>query len=73
MTPVDLPAWRDRLGWNQAEAARQLGMARTHLAEIESGRRRPTAKRWRVIELAALALEKLPDTRLPDQVQSGKI
>ncbi len=37
MRPDQLIAWRDRLGFNKAEAARRLGIARNSLAAYEAG------------------------------------
>jgi transcriptional regulator with XRE-family HTH domain len=37
MTPASIKFWRERFGWSQAEAARQLGTARNTYMGYESG------------------------------------
>jgi DNA-binding XRE family transcriptional regulator len=37
MTPTDLVQWRERLGWSQEEAARQLGIGRRTYIYLEGG------------------------------------
>jgi len=65
VTPEEFRAWRRRMGWTQAEAARQLGISRRHVVSLEQGRhadgRAATIERY--TELACAALERLPDTR----------
>jgi transcriptional regulator with XRE-family HTH domain len=40
MTPATLLAWRERLGFNQSEAARRLGCSRNAYLNWETGRSR---------------------------------
>jgi transcriptional regulator with XRE-family HTH domain len=37
MTPSTLLAWRERLGFNRAEAARKLGLSRNTYCAYEAG------------------------------------
>ena len=37
MTHTQLTAWRERLGWSQAEAARQLGLSPNAYGAFEAG------------------------------------
>lgn len=41
MLPASLIAWRERLNWSAAEAARQLGLARNTYMAYEKGRKIP--------------------------------
>lgn len=39
MTPQELRAWRDAMGWTQKEAAQQLGTTKTTIYRYETARR----------------------------------
>ncbi len=41
MNAKSLIAWRERLGYNQSEACRKLGLSRTTLAAYERGQKIP--------------------------------
>ena len=63
MTPASLTAWRERFGWTQAEAARQLDLSPNAYGALEAGRyldgREPTRpiRIKRHIALACAAIE----------------
>lgn len=38
MPKFDFKAWREALGWSQAEAALELGYTRPHYSDLERGR-----------------------------------
>ena len=56
MTPQDLIAFRDRMGWNRAELARRLEISASRLADFELGHTRgknpQAAPIPRLVELA---------------------
>lgn len=60
MTPADLRAWRMRLGWTQAAAARQLDMTPQHYRKLEGGKS-PIERRT---ILSCERLEHAPASRL---------
>lgn len=53
MSPSDLRAWRERLGWTQAEAAEALQYSLDLYRSCEQGRRAVTPRMARLIELLA--------------------
>lgn len=60
MTADELRAWRGRLGWTQRQAAAQIGVSKSMYRNYEYGHEIP-----RPVAVAAVALERLPDLRLP--------
>jgi transcriptional regulator with XRE-family HTH domain len=56
MTPSELQDFRARMGWSQAELARQLGLSMSRIVDYELGATRGKARRPapipRVVELA---------------------
>lgn len=55
MTPEDLKAWQDSMGWSGLEAARQLGVSSATYRDWLSGVSRTTGKPVKVSRMAALA------------------
>jgi transcriptional regulator with XRE-family HTH domain len=42
MTPLAMREARERRGWSQSEAARQIGVRQSYLSMVEAGKRRPS-------------------------------
>lgn len=56
----DLKAVRARLRLNQTEMAERLGIDRTSIVHMESGRRSPRGSTLKLLRVLALEAEKMP-------------
>jgi transcriptional regulator with XRE-family HTH domain len=73
-TPAVIRARREQIGLSQSDLAAQLGVTKSLLSLIESGKRGPTEEQLtilaRVLELPAELLQ-LGTGRMPDDVRSA--